>query len=176
MRAIALLEAAYETDTLATGRENVRHFKARLQDSAKLVNWRISINDLSLKYPKLPAKTFFNFGYSLLVPFKKGKGMFPIQDGRETKEYFANPSDRDQIKRWIMQSAQEMIATVKPPVIIRGPLTNEKMSLQRYADVTDILSSLGYNKFYERIGPSGVYWIHSRFPLEQNELPFQSRK
>jgi hypothetical protein len=94
-----------------------------------------------------------NFGYAVSIEFHSIKGALflkpndlDIQSGLSTKKYFSDPINRSIISSIIEKNLLHYIRQKNPPILIRGPITAIKKTLQRYRDITKILVDSGYEE------------------------------
>lgn len=101
---------------------------------------------------------YWNFGYSLVAETKYGRTT--VSNGSDAKKYYPLELEREYIKDVLYELVEEFVKTHKSqvPVIIRGPLSDFKVGLERYKHITDIIKSCGYNNI-ETMNISGNHFI-----------------
>lgn len=93
---------------------------------------------------------YWNFGYSLIAETKSGNTM--VSSGDKAKKYYPLSTEREYIKDVLYEATRDFIVDSKRknniPIIIRGPLDDFRVGLERYHHITDIIKSCGYSNIY----------------------------
>lgn len=113
---------------------------------------------------------YWNFGYSLIAETKQGKTT--VSNGKDAKRYYPLDNQREYIKDMLYELTEEFIKEHKfqVSVIIRGPLNDFKVELDRYKHITDIIKSCGYDNI-ENIKVAGNnFIIQSKDIISDTEL------
>lgn len=112
---------------------------------------------------------YWNFGYSLIASsLRYGGGNTTVSNGSDAKKYYPLQLEREYIKDVLYELVEEFVKVHKSqvPVIIRGPLNDFKVGLERYKHITDIIKSCGYGNI-ETININGSHFIiQSQYELD----------
>jgi hypothetical protein len=132
-----------------------------------------------------------NFGYYVDIERFDRRSMSYVyirdldeQSGKSTKQYFDDPGSRATAFAFIKNSLQKYLSTTKPPIVVRGPMTDFKKQNKRYTDITEIFIKNGYqkivvparemsykpNKKYIDDEEHNEYWFFVRKNIEVDKL------
>lgn len=101
----------------------------------------------------------WNFGYSVRLMTKSGA---LTTDNRDIIKKHTTPEDRSIIKDMLYELLPKFLKKKQVEVIIRGPLTRQKIESDRYKEVGKIIEQMGYKYTHEYKSGEDFYIIHSK--------------
>lgn len=120
-----------------------------------------------------------NFGYKVSIEhhdiknanFRMISDLDP-ENGASTKRHFPDPINRALVRKFVMKSLERYILRKNPPVIVRGPITSYKRSLDRYHEISVLLNSMGYAEKIARIDqmPDGLSTLKNKVLEPEDEM------
>lgn len=145
-----------------------------------------------LAYTREHMMPVMNFGYALNlqqwnIRDQQFDWVFEHQenDGRSTKKYIEGLEDRHLIFHFVLKRLENFVRSYSPPLLVRGPLTQELIKLERYQEIDRLLQSYQYlkkevackdmeelNLAYSNKDrkENGFFWIYALKPTLLNEI------